>query len=65
MAGTQLVHLNETVFEKQWQRDLAALMKAGNPDAIGIFMPSSMGKSQQVRLREMAERLEMKERKCK
>jgi hypothetical protein len=57
MAGTELVHLNSTVFKKQWQKDLAAVTKANNPDLVSMIMPSSMGKSQQERLREQAERL--------
>ena len=57
MAGTELVHLNNTVFKKQWQKDLAAVTKANNPDLVSMIMPSSMGKSQQERLREQAERL--------
>ena len=57
MAGTQLVYLNNTVFEKQWQKDLAALAKAHNPDLVSMFVPISMGKSQQQKLQEQAERL--------
>ena len=57
MAGTQLIHLSNTVFEKQWQKDLAAVTKANNPDLVSMVMPSSMGKSQQQKLREQAESL--------
>ncbi|WP_286984107.1 hypothetical protein [Haliea sp.] len=39
MAGTELVHLSNTVFEKQWQKDLAAVTKANNPDLVSVIMP--------------------------
>lgn len=60
MAGTQLVHLSNTVFEKQWQKDLAAVTKATNPDLVSMVMPPSIGKAEIEKLRVMAERLEIK-----